>query len=432
MLETNQLRTYFYTIEHTTPMSSSHSKPLNKTPKQWRNLIHQPHRDAWLEVDLGALEQNAKTLKTQLYQHVALQNAPPPTLMAVVKADAYGHGAVMVAPILHACGFTQLGVASIDEALQLRQAGIEMPILVLSASPLWAMPLASQHNIQLTIFDQSHLEAIKQQKTPLQVQVKIDTGMHRIGVAWEAAAAFLTTLSQLPQAQLTGVFSHFARGDNATTCTHQWERFDTVLTHPSITTAPTIQIHIANSLGSFNCQQAWQHCTLARMGIGLYGYEIPATHLTQPLQPVMGLKARFSHIQPVPANEGVSYNHTYITTQQQWLGTIPLGYADGLARGLSNQLVASYQGIRIPQVGMITMDQTIFDITNVVTTLGKPPALGDTVTLLETGTLAVNNHTNSNNPLTLSQWATTLNTIEYELMCALRVRLPRIYTRSGV
>lgn len=413
-------------------MSSSHSKPINKTPKQWRNLIHQPHRDAWLEVDLGALEQNARSLKTALFQQVQAVGAQPPALMAVVKADAYGHGAVMTAPILQACGFTQLGVASIDEALQLRQAGIEMPILVLSASPLWAMPLASQHNIQLTIFDKSHLDAIQQQKTPLQVQVKIDTGMHRIGVAWETAATFLTALSHLPQAQLTGVFSHFARGDNPATCTHQWQRFSTVLTHPSITTAPNVQIHIANSLGSFNCPQAWQHCTLARMGIGLYGYEIPIHYLAQPLQPVMGLKARFSHIQQVPANEGVSYNHTYTTNQTQWLGTIPLGYADGLARGLSNQLVANYQGIRIPQVGMITMDQTIFDISTVITALGKPPALGDTVTLLETGVSTVNRRLYDNNPLTLSQWATTLNTIEYELMCALRVRLPRIYTRSGV
>jgi alanine racemase len=408
------------------------STPINKTPKQWRNLIHQPHRDAWLEIDLGALEQNARTLKTALFQQVNSVGGQAPALMAVVKADAYGHGAVMTAPILQACGFKQLGVASIDEALQLRQAGIEMPILVLSASPLWAMPLASQHNIQLTIFDKSHLDAIKQQKTPLQVQVKIDTGMHRIGVAWEAAGTFLTALNQLPQAQLTGVFSHFARGDHPATCTYQWQRFATILTHPSITTAPNIQIHIANSLGGFNCQEAWQHCTLARMGIGLYGYELSTTHLQQPLQPVMGLKARFSHIQQVPANEGVSYNHTYTTSQTQWLGTIPLGYADGLARRLSNQLVAQYQGITIPQVGMITMDQTIFDVSAVVAQQGKPPALGDTITLLETGIPPLTNNTPATQPLTLSKWASTLNTIEYELMCALRVRLPRIYTRSGV
>jgi alanine racemase len=219
-------------------------------------------------------------------------------------------------------------------------------------------------------------------------------------------------------------------GDNPLACQQQWERFSEVLAQYP----PRLgqQVHIANSLGALNGHQAWQHCTMARLGITLYGYEAPVGVLPQPLQPVMGLKARFSHIQPVPAGEGISYNHTYKTEKPQWLGTIPLGYADGLPRGLSNQLEASYQGIRIPQVGMITMDQTIFDLSPIVEQLGKPPSLGDVITLLETGQQALPTVGAGIQPLTLSAWAQKLNTIEYELMCGLRVRLPRIYTRSGV
>ena len=404
--------------------------PTSKTPKQSRSLIHQPHRDAWLEVDLGALEHNAKTMKAHL-EAISAQHGriAPLALMAVIKADAYGHGAIMVAPILKACGFTQLGVASIDEALQLRQAGVESPILVLSASPLWAMPLASQHNVQLTVFNQSHLTALAEQKQPVMVQVKVDTGMHRIGVPWREAATFLTALEVIPTAQLNGVFSHFAQGENPIACQQQWERLAPVLAAHPLKAGQSV--HIANSLGALNGKQAWQHCTVARLGITLYGYEAPVGVLPQPLQPVMGLKARFSHIQQVDVGEGVSYNHAYITQKPQWLGTIPVGYADGLPRGLSNQLLAAYQGIRIHQVGMITMDQTIFDLSPIVEQLGKPPALGDVITLLETGKQG-SSVDESIAPLTLSAWAKALKTIEYELMCGLRVRLPRIYTRSGV
>jgi alanine racemase len=404
--------------------------PTSKTPKQSRSLIHQPHRDAWLEVDLGALEHNAKTMKAHL-EAISAQHGrlAPLEFMAVVKADAYGHGAMMVAPILKACGFTQLGVASIDEAIQLRQAGVESPILVLSASPLWAMPLASQHNVQLTVFNQSHLTALVEQKRPVTVQVKVDTGMHRIGVPWQEAATFLTALEAIPTAQLSGVFSHFAQGDNPIACQQQWDRLAPVLAAHPLKAGQSL--HIANSLGALNSTQAWQHCTVARLGIALYGYEVPAGVLPQPLQPVMGLKARFSHIQKVDAGEGVSYNHAYRTQKQQWLGTIPVGYADGLPRGLSNQLLATYQGIGIQQVGMITMDQTIFDLSPIVEQLGSPPALGDVITLLETGKQGLSADEGIA-PLTLSAWAKALKTIEYELMCGLRVRLPRIYTRSGV
>jgi alanine racemase len=405
--------------------------PTSKTPKQTRSLIHQPHRDAWLEVDLGALEHNAKTIKAHLEALSAQHGRTTPlSLMAVVKADAYGHGAVMVAPILKACGFSQLGVASIDEALQLRQAGIELPILVLSASPLWAMPLASQHHVQLTIFNPSHLKALAEQKQPVTVQVKIETGMHRIGVPWQEASGFLQALEGIPMAKVAGIFSHFAQGDNPQACQQQWERLAHVLAENP--TEAGQQVHIANSLGAFNSPQAWQQCNVARVGIALYGYEVPTSVLPQALQPVMGLKARFSHIQQVEAGEGVSYNHTYITQKRQWLGTIPLGYADGLPRGLSNQLTASYQGVRIAQVGMITMDQTVFDLSPIVERLGKPPALGNVITVLETGKQAVPATETGSQPLTLSAWAKTLNTIEYELMCGLRVRLPRIYTRSGI
>lgn len=420
-----------------------------------RQLPIQPRRDAWLEVDLNAIEANAQ----------AIQNCVPKgtRIMAIIKADAYGHGAVMLAPILQTYGVSWFGVASIDEALQLRQAGIETPILVIGAIPDWAIPVAVEHNIHLTFFMESQrqaaLQALAHSPTPLRIHIKVDTGMHRIGVAYAEAADFIAQCQNTPQLCVDGLFTHFATANDPTAQAQQWERFHQVL--QSIATLPPC-IHLDNTCASV-IQYAghlpntapWQRLhtqmqdttafitkhgsqLLARFGIAYCGYLPERNDLEEqgllnpddfPLTPAMQLKARIAHVQSLAPGEGVSYSATYsnTTTAPQRIATIPLGYADGVPRRLSNQLTAFWHGQPIPQVGNITMDQLMLDITAC-----SDAKVGDTITLLGYGGTTCTTPSAWHAPAAscwLDTWANTLGTIEYELMCALRVRLPRVYTR---
>jgi alanine racemase len=359
-----------------------------------RQATTQTRRDAWVEVNLDALEQNTRRVRQTLH--------PSTGLMAVLKADAYGHGARMILPTLEAAGVTMVGVAAMDEAIDLRQAGVTLPILVLGPTPDWAVQAAIRHNITLTVFAPHHLDAIAVLGTPVSVHIKVDTGMHRIGVPWQQAAAFITHCQQAPWLRVDGVFTHLACGDNAAVTQQQQARWNAVLSE-----LPVLPrwVHLANSAGTLHFTDT--HYTMVRLGIGLFGYG-PLSGL----RPALGLKGRLTHVQTLPAGEGVSYNHTYTTPRETVLGTIPIGYADGVPRPLSGHIVGCLRGVTVPQVGTITMDQLMLDISAV------PDAQpGEVVTLLE-----------RNQPLT--PWAQVLNTIEYELMCGLRVRLPKIYVRD--
>lgn len=380
-----------------------------------RQLPTQPHRDAWVEINLQALEDNARALRAF--------TPPQMACMAVIKADAYGHSALACIPVLQACGFDSVAVASIDEALQLRQAQVDCPILVLGASPAWAYRVAAQQRISLTVFTEHQLAALHQYASEPQfpgvaVQVKVDTGMHRIGVPWSQAAAFVTRCQQLSdKVRVEGIFTHLACADQPQQNTVQLARWQQVLA--ALPQWPQWR-HVFNSEGAthtlsnapIQTQEASSsaHTTnLTRWGLALYGYGPPGNG-----RPVMGLKARVVHCHSVGPGEGVSYHHTYRPQTQRVLATIPVGYADGVPRGLSNRLQAVVHGQRVPQVGLITMDQMMLDVTSL-----PDIQVGDTVTLL-----------GDTVGLTLSDWAKALNTIEYELMCALRVRLPRVFVRG--
>lgn len=377
----------------------------------------QPRRDAWVEVDLSAIEHNVRTLLRML--------GDSRDLMAVVKADAYGHGVTMLIPALEALGVSMLGVASLDEAMAARRTGTKLPILILGPTPDWALRTAIQHGFRLTVFDPHHLSGIRQciqqlglterHELPLRVHVKVDTGMHRIGVPWQEAPAFYGACRSLAGVldgglEIEGIFTHLACGEADTPSRQQEQRFAEVLAQ--LGELPR-WVHVENSarLMSNQALELLPQLNLARAGLALYGYPAP------PFKPAMGLKARLTHIHTAQPGEGISYGHTHhIGEQARRLATVPLGYADGVARGLSNNIQAKLHEVLVPQVGIITMDQMMFDITEV------PDAvhIGDTLTLLD-GDL-----------LTLSRWAEVTGTIEYEPMCALRVRLPRVYIRSAL
>ncbi len=375
-----------------------------------RTLPFNTRRDVWLEVDLAAIEENIGHIRQFVPQTVEI--------MAVLKADAYGHGSVMVLPILEASGVSMVGVASMDEALQIRNAGFEIPILVLGVTPDWAMHYGAEHDIQMTLFTPDQLSSLARlydiTGQPSKIHIKINTGMHRIGIEANQAAAFIQNCQQSPAVSVEGVFSHFAETSDEAFTQHQIQQWEALL--GELKTLPPLR-HLSNSSGTWHYPLTQSN--LVRIGISLFGYSGDSRPMPFPLKPAMGLKARIVHIHPLPPGESVSYNRTFYNTTDQTLriATLPLGYADGIPRNLSNRIEGLYRGVPVPQVGIITMDQLMMDITQV------PEAqVGDVITLIGPS---------QGKQISLSDWAACLNTIEYELMCGLRVRLPKTYVRSS-
>ena len=365
------------------------------------------HRDAWVEVNLDSIEKNILQFKKYIRKDAKL--------FAVVKADAYGHGAVMIAPVLLASGVDFLGVSSIDEALQLRDAKINAPILVLGAVPVWSFDWAATNNISLSIFSDEHIEACKQTfekiKVKPKVHVKIDTGMNRIGVRPEYAVDFIEKLRQCEFLELEGVFTHFATAEDESFAQKQYNDFCNVV---DVIDTKDLLIHCCNTAAVVSYKN--YEYNMARVGIGIYGLQpdlVPSA-VAPDLKQAISLRGRITNIHTANANEGVSYSHTFETAQLTKIATIPIGYADGVPRGLSNKIYGIINGKKVKQIGNITMDQMMFDITDC------DVSEGDIITLLGV---------DGGEFIGVDEWAKILGTIHYELTCALRVRLPRVYTR---
>ena len=365
------------------------------------------HRDAWVEVNLDCIEHNILEFKKYL--------KPETKLFAVVKADAYGHGAVMIAPVLLASGVDFLGVSSIDEGLQLREAEIDAPILVLGAVPVWSFDRAAKNNISISVFSQEHIQACKQTYDKLKIKpkvhVKIDTGMNRIGVRPENAVEFIKQIQNCDFIELEGIFTHFATAEVEEYAYAQYKKFKSIT--DSVNTKGLL-IHCNNTAATV-CYKDFDN-NMVRVGIGIYGLQPDLTQGTQKpdLRPAMSLKGRITNIHTAQKDEGVSYCHTFETVKKTKIATIPIGYADGVFRGLSNKIYGIINGKKVKQIGNITMDQMMFDITDC------DAQEGDVITLIGQ---------DGDETITIDEWAKILNTIHYELTCALRVRLPRVYTR---
>lgn len=365
------------------------------------------HRDAWVEVNLDNIEKNILLLKKYL--------KPGSKLFAVVKADAYGHGAVMIAPVLLASGVDFLGVSSIDEGLQLREAKINAPILVLGAVPVWSFDWAATNNISVSVFSEEHIQACKQtfEKTKIKpkVHVKIDTGMNRIGVRPDKAVEFIKKIQACDFIELEGIFTHFATAETESYAFEQYKKFNSVIEKIDTT---GLLIHCCNTAAVI-CYKDFEY-NMARVGVGIYGLQPDLTEGTVPpgLLPAMSLRGRITNIHIASKGEGVSYSHTFETQKPTKIATIPIGYADGVFRGLSNKIYGIVHGKKVRQIGNITMDQMMFDITDC------DAQEGDIITLLGK---------DGDEQIDIDEWAKILNTIHYELTCSLRVRLPRVYTR---
>src|SRR5574344_644298 len=349
------------------------------------------HRDSWVEINLEYLAENVKAFR---------KLAGNSKLLAVVKADAYGHGAVMTAPTMLASGVDMLGVASIDEGLNLRDANISCEILVLGAVPVWAFESVAKNDIMISIFSDEHIKACKNTYErcgkKVQAHIKIDTGMNRIGVNSDNidnAVDFIKKVQKCEFIDLKGIFTHLAFVENKDVTNSQLNKFDEIISQID---TKNLDIHCLSTSGTINCENKYN---LVRIGIGLYGLYPSKSDVGKiDLKQILSLKGRIVHIHETEANKGVSYSHTYKTIEKTKIATIPVGYADGVPRMLSNKIFAELKGKKIAQIGNITMDQMMFDIT------GIDAKEGDIVTLLD-------------EELSIDNWAKILNTINYELTC---------------
>lgn len=367
-------------------------------------------RDAWVEINLDAIEHNILELKSYVNDNMKI--------LAVVKADAYGHGSSMIAPTLLASGVDYLGVASIDEGMELRNNKFKCPILVLGAAPVWAFDYAAQNNISLSLFLQNHLDAaeLTYKKTGLKTKahIKLDTGMNRIGVEKEDAVDFIKKVQSMECIELQGIFTHFANAEFEEKTKEQLSIWNEILSQVDTT---GLILHCFNTAATIS-QYKEDKYNMVRLGLALYGLvpDLPNFAKNIPnLIPAMSLKARIINIHTAHKGSGVSYCHTYTANKETTIATIPIGYADGVDRRLSNKIYGILNGKKVPQIGNITMDQMMFDIS------GIEANEGDVITLIGE---------DSNESISINEWASILGTINYELTCRLKVRLSRVYTRQ--
>jgi alanine racemase len=378
-------------------------------------LLVGPQQRAWVEINRGAISHNAACLKRSL--------GPGCGLMAVVKADGYGHGAVTVAEAALAGGASSFGVATLAEAIELRQAGITAPILVLGNLQQpeefrcclhWRLMPTLSGLDQGLICSQVGAAGGR----PLEAHLKLDTGMARLGVAWEQGPQLLESLSALEGLKVQGVYSHLANADQAegVLTRQQQQRFEGVLQRlQDLDLQPGLR-HLANSAGTLSDRSL--HYDLVRVGLALYGHA-PAPHLAQslPLQPAMAVRARVTLLRDVPAGVGVSYGHRHVTNQPSRLAVLGIGYADGVSRLLSGRLQVLALGQRLPQVGSITMDQLVVDATAL-----PELEVGSVVTLLGES---------EGDQIGPETWGEICGTIPWEVLCGFKHRLPRLPSRGG-
>lgn len=343
-----------------------------------------------------------------------LQELAERPLWPAIKANAYGHGMELVAEALVGLGYEKLCVAHVGEAAVLHAAGIRARILVLSASlPEHAEALV-HYGCEVTVCTMEMVEALAAAAAragrSVTVHIKIDTGMSRIGIRPEATSAFLRRCRSLSGIEVSGLMSHFARADEADKSFSQLqlERFDQATQGETLTVR-----HIANSAAIFDLVEA--RCDAARPGISIYGLRPSAeivNHRVEELKPVLSWKTRITYLKEVPMGTGLSYGHSFRTLRPSLIATVPVGYGDGFSRALSNNCALLVQGRRCPQLGRITMDQCLIDVTE----LRGRVRLGDEAIIIGR---------QGNEEISADELAAKLGTINYEIVTAISARVPR-------
>ena len=374
----------------------------------------------WVEVDLSAIQSNAQAIKAYTQGS---------SLIAVIKADAYGHGVIPVAEALREEA-TMYAVATVAEAIELRTADIRKPVLVLfNALPVQAETII-EYGLIASVYEPTLCKALSRvaqaRGTSVTVHLDVDTGMNRGGIWYTEAVDFIRWLTSLEGIEVEGIFTHFATADEADK-RHvylQLERFKSVLSKLSkINLRPPI-VHAANSAAALTLPDT--HFDAVRVGLSLYGV-YPSLEVRRaspvPLQPALNWKARIISLRRSTEGEGVSYGRTYVVDEPTWLATLPVGYADGYSRALSNRGEALIDGARCRQVGSVCMDGTVFRM--------APPKEGDADLSLRIGDEAVLIGKQGDLAISVDQVAEKAGTISYEILTGIGKRIPRIYVNRG-
>ncbi|MBT4258465.1 MAG: alanine racemase [Nitrospina sp.] len=369
------------------------------------------HRATRAEIDLRAFRHNLQNLRNYL--------APQTQIMAVVKADAYGHGAVPCARIAVASGADYLGAGVIEEGIELRKSGINTPILILGSIFANEVEDLVYYDLATILCNLPLAQALskegRKQNKIVSVHIKLDTGMNRLGVSPKYSTTLLDQIHNLPNLKVEGISTHFSSADNEdiSITQVQIEKFRTTLA--KLKNVPIV--HCANTSALFRIPES--HFNMVRPGLILYG-SLPSPSLNKVLsqkenhfQPVMQWKSQIILIKPIAKGQPISYSGSFITRQNSLVATLPIGYADGLHRSLSNKIDVLIRGKRAPQIGNICMDMTLIDVTKI-----QGVEEGDEVVLFGEQEGQV---------IQVEEMATKGETIPYEILCNVGKRVPRIY-----
>lgn len=373
-------------------------------------------RPTFAEIDLSALHYNFHMIRSSIPRRTEI--------MAVVKADAYGHGFMDISRELEKLGVNAFGVAFLAEGIQLRKSGIDKPILLLGGVYPGQERKCIGYNISTTVFTIEQALALNQAAGKLfrkaQLHLKIDTGMGRLGVPYLSAPGFLAELKKLPNIALEGIISHFASADELDESgqhftRQQAERFNWAVAEARKAGFSPRYIHIANSAASL--LREIPECNLIRPGITLYG-ALPSADFQGKLdiKPVMGLKSRIAMLKWVEPGTTISYARRFTTDAKTLIASVPVGYADGYPRSLTNKGEVLIRGQRAKVAGTVCMDWIMLDVTNIAEV-----AVGDEVVLL-----GPDHDGNSIQAEELADWA---GTIPYEIFCGISKRVPRVYLK---
>lgn len=363
-------------------------------------------RPVWAEISHENIGTNVKNIKQLLSKNCQL--------MAVVKADGYGHGDVAVARTALANGATWLGVALPDEGHKLRREGIAAPILVLGALAINQLEICVAKDLVVTVFQWEIAQALsniaRRLKKTVKVHVKVDTGMSRLGISPDAAVSFVKRLQGLPGIEIQGIYTHFAAADDPDDryTRWQWQRFSWVLLELSNAKIDIPIKHCANTAATFLMPET--HLNMVRVGLGIYGLKPCVSSLK--LKPAMSFKTEVVTIKRVMPGTAISYGHAYVTWKETTIVTLPVGYADGLHRKLGDCGVVLINGKKHRFAGRITMDHCMIDV-------------GDTK--VEIGDQVILIGTDGEQAITADDWAEWLETINYEVICGVGQRVPRIH-----
>ncbi|MGQ9674764.1 MAG: alanine racemase [Chloroflexota bacterium] len=371
-------------------------------------------RPAWAEIDLDAIEHNVRQIRLLIGQHVEL--------LAVVKANAYGHGAGPVAKAALEAGANRLGVAIVDEGVQLRRAGIKHPILVLGYIPPWQANEVVGQDLMATVNTWQTALALSARASALgreaTVHVKVDTGLGRFGLLPHEVLKFVRGLLTLPSLRLEGFWTHFATADEKD---KEYTRRQLAVYHEALKSLSDAGIsipcrHVANSAATLEMPES--HLDMVRCGIALYGLypSVEVGHAVA-LQPAMSLKARLARVRELPVGSSVSYGRKFVADRPTLVGLVPFGYADGFDRGLSSVGSVIVRGRRAPVIGRVCMDQFVVNLQDV-----SGAAQDDEVVIIGR---------QGDEEITADEVALAAATINYEIVCGIGARVPRVYIKDG-